>query len=165
MSSLAKNSGRRVRKPRACSKASEIRQTSPPEPGEDYGRLRKIFGRSLGGHQNFLISYPRRGRLVCNKRQFQMVDDMIDQAVSQLKKMKNLDINFPFKNKNRNNFTGRSSFLNKFGCIYPIFKIGTLLRHSLIDHLKLTFVAEKPPPSHVFEQVALTTAEENVDYS
>lgn len=94
-----------------------------------------------------------------------MVDDMIDQAVSQLKKMKNLDINFPFKNKNRNNFTGRSSFLNKFGCIYPIFKIGTLLRHSLIDHLKLTFVAEKPPPSHVFEQVALTTAEENVDYS
>jgi len=26
----------------------------------------------------------------------------------------------------------------------------------IIDHLKLTFVAEKPPPSHVIEQVALT---------
>jgi len=29
----------------------------------------------------------------------------------------------------------------------------------IIDHLKLTFVAEKPPPSHVFEQVALAAAE------
>lgn len=28
----------------------------------------------------------------------------------------------------------------------------------IIDHLKLMFVAAKPPPSHVFEQVALTTA-------
>jgi hypothetical protein len=27
-----------------------------------------------------------------------------------------------------------------------------------IDHMKLTFVAAKPPPSHVFEQVALTAA-------
>jgi hypothetical protein len=26
----------------------------------------------------------------------------------------------------------------------------------IIDHLKLTFVTEKPPPSHVIEQVALT---------
>ena len=26
----------------------------------------------------------------------------------------------------------------------------------IIDHLKLEFVAAKPPPSHVFEQVALT---------
>ena len=26
----------------------------------------------------------------------------------------------------------------------------------IIDHLKLTFVAAKPPPSGVFEQVALT---------
>ena len=26
----------------------------------------------------------------------------------------------------------------------------------IIDHLKLTFAAAKPPPSHVFEQVALT---------
>jgi len=25
----------------------------------------------------------------------------------------------------------------------------------IIDHLKLRFVADKPPPSHVFEQVAL----------
>ncbi len=34
----------------------------------------------------------------------------------------------------------------------------------IIDHLKLRFVAEKPPPSHVFEQVALTAAEERRDY-
>jgi hypothetical protein len=31
----------------------------------------------------------------------------------------------------------------------------------IIDHLKLTFVAEKPPPCHVFEQVALAAAEDN----
>jgi len=30
----------------------------------------------------------------------------------------------------------------------------------IIDHLKLKFVAAKPPPCHVFEQVALTAAEE-----
>jgi hypothetical protein len=29
----------------------------------------------------------------------------------------------------------------------------------IIDHLKLTFVADRPPPSHVFEQVALEAAE------
>jgi hypothetical protein len=34
----------------------------------------------------------------------------------------------------------------------------------IIDHLKLTFVAEKPPPSHVFQQVALMAAEERTDY-
>ncbi|MCJ7488006.1 MAG: transposase [Candidatus Aminicenantes bacterium] len=34
----------------------------------------------------------------------------------------------------------------------------------IIDHLKLTFVAEKPPPSHVFEEVALMAAEERADY-
>jgi len=34
----------------------------------------------------------------------------------------------------------------------------------IIGHLKLTFVAEKPPPSHVFEQVALMAAEERADY-
>jgi hypothetical protein len=28
----------------------------------------------------------------------------------------------------------------------------------VIDHLKLTFVVAKPPPSHVFEQVALMAA-------
>jgi hypothetical protein len=31
----------------------------------------------------------------------------------------------------------------------------------IIDHLKLRFVADKPPPSHVFEQVALTATEES----
>ena len=35
----------------------------------------------------------------------------------------------------------------------------------IIDHLKLRFVAAKPPPSHVFEQVALTAAEESGEYS
>jgi hypothetical protein len=34
----------------------------------------------------------------------------------------------------------------------------------IIDHLKLRFVAEKPPPSHVFEQVPLTAAEEQAEY-
>jgi hypothetical protein len=34
----------------------------------------------------------------------------------------------------------------------------------IIDHLKLRFVGAKPPPSHVFEQVALATAEESGDY-
>jgi len=34
----------------------------------------------------------------------------------------------------------------------------------IIDHLKLTFVAAKPPPSHVFEQVALMAAEESGEY-
>ena len=31
----------------------------------------------------------------------------------------------------------------------------------IIDHLKLTFVADKPPPSHVFIEVALPAAEES----
>jgi hypothetical protein len=34
----------------------------------------------------------------------------------------------------------------------------------MIDHLGLTFVADKPPPSHVFTEVALMAAEEKVDY-
>jgi hypothetical protein len=34
----------------------------------------------------------------------------------------------------------------------------------IIDHLKLTFVAEKPPPSHIFQQVALMAAEEAAEY-
>jgi len=29
----------------------------------------------------------------------------------------------------------------------------------IMAHLKLTFVADKPPPSHVFKQVALAAAE------
>jgi len=33
----------------------------------------------------------------------------------------------------------------------------------IIDHLKLRFVADKPPLFHVFEQVALTAAEESVE--
>ena len=34
----------------------------------------------------------------------------------------------------------------------------------IMEHLKLTFVAEKPPSAHVFEQVALIAAEESGDY-
>jgi len=34
---------------------------------------------------------------------------------------------------------------------------------SIIAHLKLTFVAAKPRPSHVFTEVALMEAEENAD--
>jgi hypothetical protein len=34
----------------------------------------------------------------------------------------------------------------------------------IIRHLKLRFIAEKPPPSPVFTEVALMAAEENVDY-
>jgi len=35
---------------------------------------------------------------------------------------------------------------------------------TFIDHLKLGFVAAKPPPSHIFEQVALIAAEESGEY-
>jgi len=34
----------------------------------------------------------------------------------------------------------------------------------IIDHLKLRFVADKPSPSYVFEQVALTAAEGSKEY-
>jgi hypothetical protein len=34
----------------------------------------------------------------------------------------------------------------------------------IIDHLKLTFVAEKPPPSRVLTEVALMAAEERAEY-
>jgi len=34
----------------------------------------------------------------------------------------------------------------------------------VIDHLKLTFIAEKPPPSRAFVKVALMAAEERAEY-
>jgi hypothetical protein len=34
----------------------------------------------------------------------------------------------------------------------------------IIRHLELTFIPEKPPPAHIFEQVALMAAEESGDY-
>ena len=34
----------------------------------------------------------------------------------------------------------------------------------IIDHLGLTFVADKPPPFHVFAEVALMAADESADY-
>jgi len=34
----------------------------------------------------------------------------------------------------------------------------------IIDHLKLTFAAEKPPPAHVFEPAALRAAEGSGEY-
>jgi hypothetical protein len=34
----------------------------------------------------------------------------------------------------------------------------------ITDHLKFRFVAEEPPPSRVFQQVALMAAEEQAEY-
>jgi hypothetical protein len=34
----------------------------------------------------------------------------------------------------------------------------------IIEHLKLRFIAEKPPPAHVFTEVALMAAEERIEY-
>jgi hypothetical protein len=34
----------------------------------------------------------------------------------------------------------------------------------IINHLKLTFVASKPPPSQVLTEVALIAAEERAEY-
>jgi len=34
----------------------------------------------------------------------------------------------------------------------------------VIDHLKLKFAAAKPPPCHVFEQVAFAATEESMEY-
>jgi hypothetical protein len=34
----------------------------------------------------------------------------------------------------------------------------------IIDHLKLTLVAEKPPPSRVLTEVALMAAEQRMEY-
>jgi hypothetical protein len=46
--------------------------------------------------------------------------------------------------------------------------VAFLTEYSVVDritrHLKLTFVAEKPPPAHVFEQTALMAAEESEEY-
>ena len=46
--------------------------------------------------------------------------------------------------------------------------VAFLTEHAVVDriigHLKLTFVASKPPPSHVFEQVVLTAPEESGEY-
>ncbi len=46
--------------------------------------------------------------------------------------------------------------------------VAFLTEHAVVDriirHLKLTFAAEKPPPSRIFEQVALTAAEESEEH-
>lgn len=46
--------------------------------------------------------------------------------------------------------------------------VAFLTEHAVVDriirHLELMFVAEKPPPSRVFEQVALMAADESVEY-
>jgi len=36
--------------------------------------------------------------------------------------------------------------------------------YRIIDHLQLTFFAEKPPHSHVFTEVVLMAAEERAEY-
>jgi len=46
--------------------------------------------------------------------------------------------------------------------------VAFLTEHAVVDHiirhLKLTFVAEKPPPSRFFEPVVLAAAERSGDY-
>jgi Ribonuclease G/E len=46
--------------------------------------------------------------------------------------------------------------------------VAFLTEHAVVDriirHLELTFGAEKPPPAHVFETVALAAAEESGEY-
>jgi hypothetical protein len=44
------------------------------------------------------------------------------------------------------------------------FLTGYAVVDRIMEHLKLTFGAEKPPPSHVFEPVALRMAEEGGEY-
>ena len=47
--------------------------------------------------------------------------------------------------------------------------VAFITEHAVVDrtiaHLNLTFVAEKPPPSCVFAEVALMAAQERADYS
>ena len=47
--------------------------------------------------------------------------------------------------------------------------IAFITEYAVVDrimaHLKLTFVADKPPPSHVFEQVELTAVEESGEHA
>lgn len=47
-------------------------------------------------------------------------------------------------------------------CPFLIFKPIIVVR--IIRHLELTFVAEKQPPAHAFEQIALMAAEESGGY-
>jgi hypothetical protein len=44
------------------------------------------------------------------------------------------------------------------------FLTGYAVVNRIIDHLKLTFVAEKPPLSRVFTEVALMATEELAEY-
>jgi hypothetical protein len=48
----------------------------------------------------------------------------------------------------------------------PKLKKGTVYQvvDWIIDHLQLSFSAKKPPPSRVFQQVALMAAEERGQY-
>jgi len=48
--------------------------------------------------------------------------------------------------------------------VLPQFLTEVAVVDYIIDHLKLTFVAAKPPPSHVFAEVALPEAEESGVY-
>jgi len=54
------------------------------------------------------------------------------QTVSKFKNLKKIDNNFPFKAKFEAKWHLRYSFIVKIMCLYPIFKSGTLLQHSLI---------------------------------
>jgi len=57
-------------KPKSAGNQSDFSSRSKRES-------RKIFRGGFGGHQDFLIGEARRGRLVCNKGQLQVVDDAV----------------------------------------------------------------------------------------
>jgi hypothetical protein len=48
--------------------------------------------------------------------------------------------------------------------VSPFLILAPIVVDRIIRHLELTFVGEKPPPAHVFEQTALIAAEESGDY-
>jgi hypothetical protein len=58
-------------------KAPEIGQASPPGKR----KLRKIFTGCLSGHQMLLIGEVRRGRLVCDEGQLEVIDNPVHHGV------------------------------------------------------------------------------------
>jgi hypothetical protein len=61
---------------------------------------------------------------------------------------------------------GTRTEFQKIRNMSPKLKKGTVYQAVdwIIDHLQLSFSAEKPPPSRVFQQVALMAAEERGQY-
>jgi hypothetical protein len=48
--------------------------------------------------------------------------------------------------------------------VSPFLILAPIIVDRIIRHLELTFIAEKPPPAHVFERTALMAAEESGEY-